>query len=100
MLQFGGCPRSRSRCLHPRPQTSEGMFFLASASPDENDNATEEVKNEHRGVVKLRLIFASLFFNSPADEDAKKRASSVVCSLFAAKIRGSGLSRPDFEYVC
>jgi hypothetical protein len=77
------------------PQTSEGMFFLASASPDENDNATEEVKKtNNRGVVKLRLISPSSFFNSPADEDAKKRASSVVCSLICSKdLAGSGLSK-------
>ena len=77
------------------PQKSEGMFFLASASPDENDNATEDVKKyNNRGVVKLRLISPSSFFNSPVDEAAKKRASCVVCSLICSRdLAGNGLTK-------
>ena len=70
------------------------MFFLASASPDENDNATEDVKKyNNRGVVKLRLISPSSFFNSPVDEEAKKRASCVVCSLICSRDLAGGLTK-------
>jgi len=77
------------------PQTSDGVFLLASASPDENDNATEDVKKyNNRGVVKLRLISPSSFFNSPVDEAAKKRASCVVCSLICSRdLAGNGLTK-------
>ncbi len=62
------------------PDQSEGMFLLASACPDENDSE-DDTKNNSRGVIKLRLLTASHFLQSPADVQAKKRASAVVCSL-------------------
>jgi hypothetical protein len=62
------------------PDQAEGMFLLASASPDENDSE-DEAKNNSRGVIKLRLLSANQFLSIPADERSKSRASSVVCSL-------------------
>ena len=51
---------------------SEGKFFLASASP--NDNDSEEYGNpKTNGVIKLRLLCA--------DEPMTCRASCVKCSL-------------------
>jgi hypothetical protein len=59
---------------------SEGLFLLASACPDENDSE-DETKNNSRGVIKLRLLTTSQILQSPADVQANKRASAVVCSL-------------------
>ncbi len=78
------------------------MFLLASASPDENDNATEEMKRDNtRGVIKLRLISPGSFLSSVADKEAKKRASSVVCSLVCNRdLSGSGLTRNLTLNIC
>lgn len=62
------------------PDQADGMFLLASASPDENDSE-DEAKNNSRGVIKLRLLSPNQFLSIPVDERSKLRASSVVCSL-------------------
>ncbi len=73
---------------------SEGTFFVASASSDENDNDDESKKDNSRGVIKLRVISASQFMGVDVDEQVKKRASSVVCSLVCDKrYIGPGLDK-------
>jgi hypothetical protein len=70
------------------------MFFLASASSDENDNDDESKKDNSRGVIKLRVMSADQFLSGTADEHVKKRASSVLCSLVCDKrYVGPGLDK-------
>jgi hypothetical protein len=74
--------------------SSEGMFFLATASCDENDNDDESKKDNCRGVVKLRVMSAEQLLSAGADDRVKQRASSVVCSLVCEKrYVGPGLDK-------